>query len=75
MKESDIIKENSNGSFVLKDKDIFHVMLPTITHSIGESSYHDESLALARLRYFEPRSAQAIQRMAVNIENYNRKKA
>jgi hypothetical protein len=73
MKESDIIKENENGSFVFKDKAGFHVMLNNITHSVGDSSYDDESLAIARLNYFKPKTAQEIQRMAFNIQQYNRK--
>lgn len=74
MRESDIIKENENGSFIFKDKAGFHVMLPTITHSVGDSSYVDESIAIARLKYFESKSSQDIQRMAFNIEQYNRAK-
>lgn len=72
MKESDIIKENDNGSFVFKDKQGFHVMFNNVTHSVGDSSYLDESLAIARLNYFSSRTANDIQRMASNITRYNR---
>lgn len=46
-KEKDIAYENGKY-WVLKDKNIYHVMVTGLTHSISDSSYDDLSLAIAR---------------------------
>lgn len=68
MNLKNIVAENENGSFVLYEKSVWYVMLSGITHSISDSSYNDESLALARLKYFSNKSVEDINRIAFNIE-------
>lgn len=51
MKEKDILYENGNF-WVVKYKNLFHVMKNTNTHAIGEEvAYEDFSVACARCDY------------------------
>lgn len=64
MKESDILHE-SGRFWVFKDRYGFHVMASGSTVSVGDSSYADKSLAIARCDYLARREIELGRKLKV----------